>query len=580
MADSNIVYQSLLKGTSRTEIGGTGTYMYANGKIYNLDDYNPDLQGAAAMLVYEKMRSSDGQVAGSLARINLPFMSAKWKVFPPGKEDGKEVTAEGQKMADFIHEWVMEYPILDGDRAGWKDFLRHVLLMLPFGFMAFERVMGVTPDGTTYIKKLGPRLPKSVQNFTVKGGKLQSMTQYAYFPDGYREVTIPANKLVLFCPQREGDNFFGRAILRPAYMHWYSKRELLRFDVIRHERHGVGLPVITIPSGAGDLANQLAEKIGAEIRAHERQFVKLPEDFTLQIMYPTGTASDIIGSAKYHDENISRSMMTEFMSLGATFSGSRSMVQSKSDQLMLVLQGWADYICERVKSEIIVPLIIANFGEQEDYPRIVAEDMDTMSPLVKAKLMQLMVQSGVIEPDDKLEEYSRSGLNLPAKDLKSVRKKIVAAPFGGGDPNRPSGDNSKPVDGGGNGADRLVEQETEVAYDRSIAHVIREQTTKAGHWVAADEQKSGLVPLPMKDRLANNMFMEARAVYKDAHAGEAQQEDLIKIQEVAQALAQRTTIKIMHEAMRGGKINEDEVKLEMQWLLKYASDVAVERGAD
>jgi predicted transcriptional regulator YdeE len=56
---------------------------------------------------------------------------------------------------------------------------------------------------------------------------------------GQSNVSIPAQKLVIFTHRREGDNYEGRSSLRSAYKHWFFKDTLYRLDGIRHERQGV-----------------------------------------------------------------------------------------------------------------------------------------------------------------------------------------------------------------------------------------------------------------------------------------------------------------------------------------------------
>lgn len=537
-------YMALLRGYEEEgrqkgpEMGASGVQMMSKGEIWNIEDYNPDLQGQSGMLVWEKMRSSDGHIAGALAHIKTPFYAATWKVFPGEKDDGdtedstskyadsfqarnslqlkpkkkkKKVDKKAQMHADFVKKWLLEYPIIDGCHRGWYSFIMHTLMCIEFGFSLFEIVLMVTPDGHTVFKKIAPRLPKTVWYFKMRedgSNELESAVQYAWFPDGYKKVSIPSEKLLHFAPQMEGDNYWGRSMCRAAYMHWFHKRELLRFDAIRHERHGVGLPVLTIPDGAGDEANRLAEKILAELRTNERQYVKLPEGFVLEVIYPTGSASDIIGSAKYHDENSGRALLSEFMSLGSN-AGSRSLLQGKQDSLMLALQGFGNYLCEVINKRLVKLLIDMNFGPQEVYPRVSVEDLDTMSPMMKAKLMQMLVQADIIRPDDPLEDYARQSLYLPPRDPETSREQIAPEPFGG--PNKlktPGGNNDKPAQGGGNATDRLRDGVS--MYERSILPIRTEQMERLAGMIT---KSRNVVPRAGKDKVAQHMFLEARSMF-------------------------------------------------------------------
>lgn len=411
------------------EVGASGTNQY-RGWVWNNEDYNPDLQGQAGILVWEKMRSSDAQVAGIIAHITQPFQSATYKIFPgtapdPSGKGRLEPTKKAIQQAAFMEDMLFHYPILDGKSEGWSSFVRHMLLAPVFGVMAFEKVMGIDRKGRQVYAKLAPRLPKSIWNFVLKldgSNALDYMVQYAATARGYERIAIPAQDLLLFTPFREGDNYFSRSILRPCYMNWFHKRELIRLDGMRHERHGVGVPMIKLNDGAGEAENKAAENVLKELRAHQRQFVKIPFDFEFEIMYPTGTPTPIIESLRYHDEQMARALLLEVMNMGQGSSGSRSLGQVKNDFFMLALQGMGNYFIDKINREVIQPAIELNDGPTEYPPYLQIEDLDSMSPFYRAEFMKTMVESGVIKADDDLEEFARKQASLPPADTKTARE--------------------------------------------------------------------------------------------------------------------------------------------------------------
>lgn len=558
-----------------TTVGGSGTKNSA-GQVWNDDDYNPDLQNSAGMLVWEKMRASDGQVAGSIAHIVLPFLSAHWRIAPGGEKpkEGADATPEAIKIAEKCSKYFFNKPIVDGHCEGWDSFIRLAISMsLVHGFMAFEKVSEIDEDGTWYYKKLAPRLPKSVWYFEMESnGDLKSLVQYAWLPDGkYAKCTIPAKKLVLFVPFKEGDNYWGRSILRPAYIHWYMKRQLMNFDGMRHERHGVGVPVLKIPPGADAEEHKAAEKILAELRANERQYVKIPSDWDFDIKYPSGTATDIIGSCNYHDNQIGRSTLTELMSLGASISGSRSLGQAKQDTLLLSLQGLADYFCFILTHGPLREFVDNNFGPQEFYPKFEVEDLDTMAPLVKANLLQLLTNAEVVRPDDKLEDYARKVFYLPKRDPDTARIKVPPKPFGG-DPNnpedpvskrpRPSGPNQKPAAGGGNFKDRATERTKQLAdFALFKEYVLPVQLAQAEKFleVVKDKEDDALRKFdgvatvrPLHGRLSSNVFTVLKECYLSTALRKEDdpliQNDLKKLRELSDGWARTSTLAMAERA--------------------------------
>ena len=171
-----------------------------SGYIY--EEYNTDLSGTQGITIYDEMRRSDGTVRSVIQAITLPIRRARWYVEPAGDD------SESKQVAEFV-----EHALLDWQSRTWDDFLRHALLMLPFGVMVFEKVFTLNEEGKIIWGKLAPRLPKSIQKWSMEDGG-----------DGIQQrksdgsiVDIPMEKLCIFVNEMEGDNWWGTSILRAAW---------------------------------------------------------------------------------------------------------------------------------------------------------------------------------------------------------------------------------------------------------------------------------------------------------------------------------------------------------------------------
>jgi hypothetical protein len=414
------------------QLSGAGEVLFGR-ELWDRQDYNPSMRSGQALATYEKMRSTDGEIAGGLMRLTSPLLSAKWQIEPPKGEDPG--THEPTLLCRRV---LMGDTYADPFSDTWSDRLRHALLMLPFGFSAFEKVWGVDRDGRQVYARLAPIMPQTFFKFTFsEDGKLESGTQRAYVvrTGTYETVEIPAAKLAVFTFGREGMNIFGRAILRTAWIHWHYKRSLIEIDGIRHERCGVGVSWVEIPEGDSVSDDQRAdvEKVTRQLRTHEQQGVYMPPGWKLHVDYPTGTMSDIVGSLKYHDQQESRSLLTEFMATGTAETGSRSVVSSKIDQMMLALQGTANIVEDVFNRQAIPDLVARNFGEQEEYPQLQCEDLDKMSGTQLAEISKLLADAGLLRADKPLRAHYRETLDLPPEDDATLDDpKTAANPFGAG----------------------------------------------------------------------------------------------------------------------------------------------------
>ena len=190
------------------EIGGTGTPIFSRAIMPA--DYNPELNAPACYDVYDRMRMGDGQVRAALAAVKLPILRAFWQVEPASD------SAEDREIAEFCD------TDLDSMAIPFISYLRQALLHLDYGSMPFEKCWSLGADRRVHLTKLAPRLPRTIVEWQVDdNGGLTGVKQGAFTGDRYREVTIPAEKLLLFVNDQEGSNYRGVSILRAAYKHWY-----------------------------------------------------------------------------------------------------------------------------------------------------------------------------------------------------------------------------------------------------------------------------------------------------------------------------------------------------------------------
>ncbi|KKM15368.1 hypothetical protein LCGC14_1696760, partial [marine sediment metagenome] len=137
---------------------------------------------------------------------------------------------------------------LDGFEPRYKDGL------CPKCAKPNRKEVRLNQRGNKIIRFAGDILPESEKDEVGKGTK---------------EVKSPEEKLILFANEKEGDNFRGVSLLRPAYKSWYFKEAFEKIDAISFERQGVGIPVFKMPTNATPDDREKAEEIGKNLRANE-----------------------------------------------------------------------------------------------------------------------------------------------------------------------------------------------------------------------------------------------------------------------------------------------------------------------
>jgi hypothetical protein len=235
-------------------------------------------------------------------------------------------------------------------------------------------------------------------------------------PDG-RMVDIPIEKLIIFVNEKEGDNWEGVSILRTAYKHWYMKDSIYKIDAIAHERQGLGIPYVKIPSNATTEDEANAEEIVKNIRANEQAYIKMSEGWEFGFIdMKAGTIRNPQATILHHDRQIVKNVLAQFLELGASgATGSYALSEDQSRLFLLSLQAVASHIAEVMNKYAIPRLIDLNF-QVEDYPKLEFSKIGQVDFEALTSAIQRMSMVGLITPDSKLESYLREVMDLPELD--------------------------------------------------------------------------------------------------------------------------------------------------------------------
>lgn len=420
MADPALAPQSAPK----KEIGYA--QQWAGGYWWMYDgEVAPELQFPQSMVTFDQMRTQDAQVKSVLQAVTLPVRRTQWRIDPNGaRPEVVELVAEDLGLPIAGRN---EPPasIRQRDRFSWQQHLYEALLMLPFGFMPFEQIYRLDEQGRARIRKLGPRLPKTVQTIDVApDGGLVSITQYPRSSDPPQP--IPVSRLVVYVNDREGGNWIGRSLLRPAYKNWLIKDRLLRVQAQTVERNGMGVPLYKAPPGASadDIAAGAA--MAQAWRSGQDAGSAIPDGADLLLRGVEGDLPDADKPIRYHDEQIARAVLAHFLNLG-TETGSWALGSTFADFFTLSLQTLAQQVADVVTQHVIEDLVDLNWGTSEPAPRLIFEEIGSRQAATAASIKSL-IDAGAVTADDVLEGALRQQYGLPPRDEATSR----VAPDGGG----------------------------------------------------------------------------------------------------------------------------------------------------
>lgn len=407
------------------ELGRTGLRRYG-GVLY--EEFLPELRGRRGVEVYHEMAENDDMVGAILFSIEMLVKQASWSIEPAG------ATAKDKEAAEFVQ------GCMDDMQDTWIDTISEILSFITYGWsyheIVYKRRMGRTKDPRTNSKyndgligwqKLPIRGQETLYEWEYdEEENLTGMTQQP--PPSYNLYTIPLDKALLFRTKSRKDNPEGRSVLRNAYRSWYFKRRIQEIEGIGIERDLAGLPVINVPEGLDiwDANNPDTTKLRASletmvknIRRDQAEGVVLPFGFELKLLNSGGTrqfnTNEIIDR---YDSRIAMTVLADFILLGHQQTGSFALSSDKTELFSMAIGAYLDIICEVFNNKAI-PLLIDINGDHfkgiTDYPYMTHGDVEDVNMAELSTFIKDMTGTGVLVPDDGLEDYVRQVGNLPER---------------------------------------------------------------------------------------------------------------------------------------------------------------------
>ncbi|MGH9468934.1 MAG: phage portal protein family protein [Terriglobia bacterium] len=434
-------------------LGLSGTPI-TSGYLLDLGEYNAELMGRNAIPVYEKMRRGDAQVRATLLACKLPILSAKWEMAPAEgsqsgvwspKSTGPQPPDNGRRskeIAAFVRENLfggLEFKNSAGGwvSQSWHSVISNALLMLDFGCAVHEDVWTLDGDRIR-LRSLPARLPVTFYRWHTEedGETLLALEQYGYRREQFLNALLPADKVARFTYQQEGANFWGIALQRAMYPHWYVKSKLYRIDAIANERNALGIPVFRLAPGFAAEDRAAAYSFVTQIAAHEATgLVEPPGDAHtgLRIAGYEGNLRDVMPSIQHHNEMISRVALATFMDLGSSEHGSRALGATATDFFMLGLEGLAHQIAAEITQSTIRRLTALNFGDEAPCPRLFPANVQARSVSQITADLVALAQQGLVVSEKNIRKVIRERFALPEESdegIVAVRGETVAQAAG------------------------------------------------------------------------------------------------------------------------------------------------------
>lgn len=400
------------------------------GRYYALSvdfaEHVPDVVWPLSNQTFSQMRN-DPAVAAVLSAVMLPIRRATWAVDPTGCRD-----QVAQMVADDLGLPVLgtNAPTAARTRGvSWPEHLRGALMYLVYGHSAWE-MLADTSSGQARLVGLYERVQHTISFIhSTPNGDFGGISQF-YHPDREEAPEIAPEAMVFYSHNREGSAWHGRSLLRPMYAPFLLKREMQRVLATSSSRFGMGVPTVEWAAGTNPTPGQMQQAVQAASasRVGEQSGLVLPPGAQLVLKGLSGGTPDTLAFIKWLDQQLSKSVLAQFMDLGGSSSshGSFALGQSFVDLFILSIAAVAEELADQVTRQAAARVVEWNFGRDEPVPAVRVTDIGTKHEITADALLQLM-QAGAITADPALEEYVRGTYQLPDRSIPWV----PPAPKGG-----------------------------------------------------------------------------------------------------------------------------------------------------
>lgn len=379
------------KKATTHEIGRPGL-TYSGGGLFPysqmLDDreYAPDVRWPKSVTTYRRMQT-DAQIKGLLMATTLPIRRMRWEIDPNGAKP--EVVAHVCRSLNLPVVGADAGPRRRRNRFNFDRHMAHAFQALTYGHYYFEETYEFRDpreggDGLLHLAKLGTRPPRTILDIPInEDGSLKGIQQNIFVAGGGAQAggatfgpLIGSERLLAYLWDTEDDgDWVGKSMLRACLRHWLVKDALIRVDVAKHQRNGMGVPWFEVhPDASDDQVKELAA-IAERWRAGEASGGAGPGK--AHLVGVDGQLPDTIKSVRYHDEQMSKAFLVLFFNLGGdATSGSKALGSEFIDWYVqgqdTVAFWFRDSTQEQIEKEVEF-----NWGEDEQPPALVCQRMET-----------------------------------------------------------------------------------------------------------------------------------------------------------------------------------------------------------
>lgn len=312
-----------------------------------------------------KMLDNDGTAEAMYNLLTWPIMQAARHF---------EVEKGGSKELELVEQNFNKPSFAGGVTYPTDLLIADHLRSFTDGFRFYEKVWQVY-DGKVMYRKIAPRDAGTMTLLRDEHGGFAGGRQRVWIGSKFVDVVIPVDRAYLFTYAKERDYLYGRSPFTSAYYHYDKKHKLYYLQQLGGEVAAVPGKVMQVPDAILNNPNKAADVLDTtDTFGGIDSSIVIGKDWDLKPF--ESKPVDLQKSVDHHDTLMARSILSQFIVLAGSSTGSYSLGESDKENFLMALQGVMKQIEHHFNTYIIPPLIDYNFGSGI-YPTLKFEDISS-----------------------------------------------------------------------------------------------------------------------------------------------------------------------------------------------------------
>lgn len=353
---------SVSKLTAELGVWGEVFQKLYEGETEDFDNYSIE--------DYVRMQQNDGDVASIVQLITLPIVR--------GFGEDAEIIEDqnGDKgEVEFIRENLLRPYYQGGMTTPLKDVVSFLSRGIFEGYACAELVYDLREDSKYHLRKIAPRDARVTEPLSDPNGGFNGLRQITSYLGKEIDVSIPAEKSLLYTHNKKKHWLKGESILRPCYYH-YDKKHKLYYIAHKAAEFGTIPPIImNWASGISKTQKQNARK--AITKLGMKSAIGLPEGMSVTELQTKASPETIQPLIDHHSLMMHKAVMTQFVNLGlGKNTGAYALSKNQSDLFLMAIMSYTDDFAMLINQYVIPRLVDLNFGNHF-YPVLKPVDLSS-----------------------------------------------------------------------------------------------------------------------------------------------------------------------------------------------------------